>query len=481
MAFGGINLNTFGLGTLGKNAGVIFIRRSFQDNETYKATFRRYIDYMVEKRFSFVWAFEGTRSRTGKLLPPRYGMFNYFVESILRNKSYDVTFVPVTIAYDQINEVDDYIREQRGLAKKPEGMTWFTKFLRSKQKLGRIFLRFGEPLRLPDIVPSERLNDGLSADQKTEAVQKLAFQVAVRINKVTPITATSLVTLSLLANSTRARTLEGIRQTIQSWMEVIDRRQFPTAGPTALDTLETIELTLEQLTRNGVVTCYEEGLEKVYAICRGEYLKAAYYRNTIIHFFVVDAIIELALMKVSDRPGEDGALVFWREVEALRDLLKFEFYFPPKDEFRAEVDSELKARTKSWEAALRDGGQAARDALDETKPLVAQGVLRSFTDAYSVVAQALCRLESEPVEDPKAFLADCIKLGKQMYLQSRIFSEESISKSLYETGLKLATNRGLNEGGAEVADRRVQWAQDMREISRRLDIIVTMVLSRQED
>ena len=36
----------------------------------------------------------GTRSRTGKLLPPRFGLFNYVFESILRTRLYDVTFIP---------------------------------------------------------------------------------------------------------------------------------------------------------------------------------------------------------------------------------------------------------------------------------------------------------------------------------------------------------------------------------------------------
>ena len=102
LTFGGINLNTPGIGALAKRAGVIFLRRSFQDNEVYKSVFRRYIDYLIEKRFSLLWALEGTRSRTGKLLPPRYGLFNYVVEAILRTGIGNVTFVPVNITYDQV-------------------------------------------------------------------------------------------------------------------------------------------------------------------------------------------------------------------------------------------------------------------------------------------------------------------------------------------------------------------------------------------
>ena len=56
LTFGGINLSKPGLGAFARRAGIIFLRRSFQDNEIYKATFRRYIDYLIEKRFSLLWA-----------------------------------------------------------------------------------------------------------------------------------------------------------------------------------------------------------------------------------------------------------------------------------------------------------------------------------------------------------------------------------------------------------------------------------------
>ena len=117
LTFGGINLNAPGLGAIARRSGIIFLRRSFQDNEIYKATFRRYIDYLIEKRFSLLWALEGTRSRTGKLLPPKFGLFNYVFESIMRTRNYDVTFVPVSVVYDQITEVEDYAIEQRGQKK----------------------------------------------------------------------------------------------------------------------------------------------------------------------------------------------------------------------------------------------------------------------------------------------------------------------------------------------------------------------------
>jgi len=78
---GGINMNFFPMGALMRRTGIFFIRRSFKDNEVYKLVLRQYIDYLVEKRFPLEWYIEGTRSRSGKLMPPRFGLLAYVVDA----------------------------------------------------------------------------------------------------------------------------------------------------------------------------------------------------------------------------------------------------------------------------------------------------------------------------------------------------------------------------------------------------------------
>src|SRR5947207_15492855 len=66
---GGINMNFFPMGAIMRRTGIFFIRRSFKDNDVYKLVLRQYIDYLIEKRFPLEWYMEGTRSRSGKLMP----------------------------------------------------------------------------------------------------------------------------------------------------------------------------------------------------------------------------------------------------------------------------------------------------------------------------------------------------------------------------------------------------------------------------
>ena len=478
LTFGGINLSKAGLGALGRRGGIIFLRRSFQDNEIYKATFRRYIDYLIEKRFSLLWALEGTRSRTGKLLPPRFGLFNYVFESIQRTRLYDVTFIPVSVAYDQITEVEDYSIEQRGQKKKPEGLTWPLRFLKRGRSRGQIHLRFGEGLTIWELVEPGELEAGIDDQRKQTLVPTLAFEVAVRMNAATPITATAIITLILLAGGNRAQSLAEIQALARAGAALIRRRRLEIVGRSNFRDADAVLATLEELRETGIVSYLDEGTERLYAISPDQHLNAAYYRNTAIHYFILDAFVEIALLDAGAEPGYPEAAFFERTSD-LREIFKFEFYFPRRADYRSEVGTRVRDRFGDWEESIRRDEAGIRTALDEVQPLVAHGVLRSFVDAYRVVASALAAAGEDAIGDKNSFLAQCLKTGKQELLQRRVFSAESISKSLYEAGLKLAEYRGLLVENRSSARR--DFHREFCRISDRLDEILAITLAKAED
>ncbi|HYD48627.1 MAG TPA: glycerol-3-phosphate 1-O-acyltransferase [Terriglobales bacterium] len=476
---GGINMNFFPVGPLVRRSGVFFIRRSFKDNPTYKFVLRQYIDYLIEKRFPLEWYIEGGRSRSGKLLPPRFGLLAYVVDAWRRGKSEDVYLVPVSIAYDQIADVGDYAAEQRGAPKQRESFGWFLKVLRAlRRRYGRIHINFGEPLSLAENLKREgsaaESHEG-GEDESSLALQKLAFEVSVRINRVTPITPTSLVTMALLGTLDRAMTVSEIGSALTNLVDYVGRRQLPTTE--ALDFgAAGIERVLEQLVDNGVVTVFTEGLEPVYRVGDDQHLAAAYYRNTIIHFFLNGAIAELALLHAADSGG--GREAFWEDAMRSRDLLKFEFFFADKDTYRQELRREMALHASDWEARLEQGPDAIRALLREVRPFSSHRVLRPFLEAYQVVADVLCMESIEREVDEKVLLPKCLALGKQYRLQRRIRSTESVSKVLFETAFKLAKNRGLVAASPDVARRRKEFAEEIRDNIRRIDIIGTLAASR---
>ena len=478
LTFGGINLNTPGLGALARRAGIIFLRRSFQDNEIYKATFRRYIDYLIAKRFSLLWALEGTRSRTGKLLPPRFGLFNYVVESILRTRMYDVTFVPVSVVYDQITEVEDYSIEQRGHKKKPEGIAWPLRFLKRGRSRGQIHLRFGEGLTIKDLVGEAELDAGIGGEQKRTLVPTLAFEVAVRMNAATPITATAIIALILLAGGNRAQSLGEIQALARAGAALMRRRHLEIVGRSNFRDADAVLSTLGELHETGIVSYLDEGTERLYAIGAEQHLNAAYYRNTAIHYFVLDAFVEIALLDAAAAPA-DSREAFFERADDLRELFKFEFYLPRRGHYRSEIEARVRDRFEDWEDAVRQDERSLRAELNAVQLLVAHGVLRSFVDAYRVAASVLTAAGADAIEDQSDFLSRCLKTGKTQLLQGRIFSAESISKSLYGNGLKLAEYRGLLAAGQ--ARARHELHQEFRRISSRLDEILSITLAKAED
>ena len=72
-----------------------------------------------------------------------------------------------------------------------------------------------------------------------------------------------------------------------------------------LDALDWVHPALEALAENKVVSCFREGIEPVFLIGPDQQLAAAYYRNTIIHFFVNAAIAELSLLRAADEGVAD--------------------------------------------------------------------------------------------------------------------------------------------------------------------------------
>lgn len=456
---GGVNMAFAGLGYVARRAGGIFIRRSFQDNLLYKMILRQYIGYLMDKRFPLSWSFEGTRSRVGKLMPPRYGLLKYVMDSAHNTGAENLHFVPVSISYDLIGDVKDYAKEQAGGVKRPESLSWFIGYLRGlRQPMGKIYFNFGEPVIL-ETVPSP---------EDPRELQRVAFAVGVEANRVTPITVPSLLSMILLGSAPRALTAEELERETNIRTEWAIKRGIRLTDNMAKgDEMEVLEL-IDDMVANGLLTRYDDGPELVYTIAAEQHGVASYYRNTISHYFVAKAIAELSLVYMA-RGNRTGAEQFWSEAERLRDLFKFEFFYAPREQFRRDIEEELSRYQPRWEAALDEEGFAL-SLFTRLVPLVSHAVLLPFVEAYRVVADVIARHTGDEVLTEKECVQKALAYGRQAYLQRRISSEASIGKVYFGNGYKLAENFGLLEGNAaELEERRLELAQSFRSLQRRLE------------
>ncbi|MEU4689932.1 lysophospholipid acyltransferase [Actinoplanes sp. NPDC023714] len=462
----GANLDVFPFNHLLRRSGFVYVRRSTADLPVYRLALRCYIARLIRNRRNLCWSIEGGRTRTGKLRPPSYGVLRYVVDALGATTGEQALIVPVSVVYEQLHEVPLMTGEARGGSKRPEDLRWLWAFGRSqRERFGRAYLEFGEPVSLRERL--DQLRD------ETRVVERIALETCHRINRATPVTGTAVVCLALLA-ADRALTLDEVLDTVAPLARYLARRGRPVAGAADLTHRATIHRTLDDLDRSGVLTGYAAGTEAVWGIAPGQHLVAAFYRNTAVHVLVNRAIGELALTAAIEH--DDGLATASREALRLRDLLKFDFFFPARTQFAHEMAAELALADETGGGELHEFTAAdARRWLNGGTPLVAHLVLRPFLDAYHVVADRLAAAEDDEPFDDARFLDECLRVGRQWALQRRLASEESVSLELFKPALQLARHRGLvTPGGPAPAHRRSAFLDEVRTILRRLDTIAQL-------
>jgi glycerol-3-phosphate O-acyltransferase len=482
--FGGINMAFGPMGAIMRRAGVIFIRRSTGDDPLYKYVLREYVGYVLEKRFNLSWSIEGTRSRTGKMLPPRLGLLSYAADAYLQGRVDDIMLLPVSITFDQLHEIAEYADYARGGQKKPEGFGWLYGFIKAQgdQHYGKIYVRFGEPVSLSAFLGPPSGATATDPAARRLALQKTAFEVAWRINQGMPVTATAAVATILLAMQGAALTFGQIRLGLADALDYLQSRSVPTTvSLRALSAPGPVRATLDALVTGGLVSYVQDGREPVWLIGPDQQLAATFYRNSLVHFLLDTALCEPAVLRARDA-GSDPVGAFWAEIARLRDLLKFEFYFQDRDEHRRQVHAEMDRHDPRWQDRLRAGPMEADALLARMRPLVSHVLVRPFVEAYRIVADVLAGDDVPTTADGSADRDEvsrrALGLGRQYVAQRRLRSSESVSVLLFQTALQLADNRGLLEPGEDVVARRASFLAGLRDLLRRLDEIESLAIRR---
>ena len=466
---GGANLAIWPFSEIGQRNGIVFIRREFRDDHVYRATLRAYLSHLIEKRKNLEWYIEGGRTRTGKLRPPRLGILSYVMDAFGEHPDRDVLIIPTSIVYDQQHEIGAISAEEMGGTKKPESIKWMYQFASSQsRRLGRAYLRFGDPLSLRDAVALTADEDGHVRPRL--AVSKVALENAVRINAATPITPGALITFALLDNGDRSITVLEGRQILFPLVEYIQRRQLPMTEYPDLSEFGRMREVLDRLVSEGVVSVYSGGTEPVYSISAGKQHEAAFYRNTIIHFFLIRAVAELAALQAAEDNAPDIPEATWQNARRLKELLRYEFFFPRTREFAEQVRAETTLINPKWQEHTFSPAQV-RAEMAGLPMLVAHRVIGPFLEAYTVLADELALLGAQAADD-KELVKRSLGVAQQRWLQRRLPTPESVSADYFRNAIQLVEKLGLltsTEPG--LAQRRRALAEELHQITRRLDTL----------
>ncbi|KAF2645355.1 acyltransferase-domain-containing protein [Massarina eburnea CBS 473.64] len=333
----GDNLNFPGVGSFLQHAGAMWIRRSFGDDQLYSTLVQAYIDTLMQNGYNLECFVEGGRSRTGKMLPPKFGILSYMLDSIASGRVDDALICPVSTQYDKVIEVDSYISELLGQPKPKENLKDFLSASSVLSlKLGRVDVRFHEPWSLKKFIVEQQ--DRFSKmpqrlepkDERLRILRTLGYKVLSEINDVSVIMPTALVGTVLLTLRGRGVGKTELIRRVEWLGERVRAQGGRVAHFAGLPTSVVVERALEVLGPGlvGLVPGLPE--DTYYAVDR---FQLSFYRNMTIHLFVLQSLVSAALYTRVKLGGsaEHQRLPYTElrdQVHFLSQLFRGEFIFP---------------------------------------------------------------------------------------------------------------------------------------------------------
>jgi glycerol-3-phosphate O-acyltransferase len=325
---GGNNLNIFPIGPLFRRSGCFFIRRTFANDIIYKLTLESYLYYLLYKGYPIEFFFEGGRSRTGKLLAPRFGLYQMLIEAhhaLPPAQKKHLMFIPVSIVHEYVPEQKSLIKEMDGAKKKKESAAQVFGLVKLfSYQFGNVHINLGKPI----------IVDEIGNDLKVQT-QKLAFDCFLEVGRNMRVTPTSLLAMILLDEPSGALKWDEILSKAKNIITYCNKYNVPITDSLMLDNFEkSLERSIDILIGNKKVDAIGNATGKVvfYSIKEDSRKEILYFKNTILHHFLVPWIVHMAWMNL-----------FSGHIKNVDDLKKFfinqrkqlihEFYLPTVKEF----------------------------------------------------------------------------------------------------------------------------------------------------
>lgn len=449
----GDNLSFWPLGPLLRRGGAFFIRRSFKGKRLYAALVDAYIRKLLVEGFSIEFFLEGGRSRTGKLLAPKFGLLSMVVDACLVLPGKRVFFVPISIGYERVIEERSYVDELSGADKQREnigGLLKTPKVLRSKY--GRLYVQFGEIIEFEDVlreiageVEDGRTRREVTPPQRRNLVQTIGHRVVYDIDRVTVVTPTALVATVVLAHRrrgiTRSELLAGAQQmadALRRFGARFARTIFDEDGRVRPDTIEeAVHLFVDGKLMS---VADDDGAEPIYSVPEERRIALEYYKNNILHFFVPSALIAAALHA---KGGEPVSRHMLRErVRQLSRLFKYEFTYRTDADFDPTFDEALRHMLEAGEIEeLADRVRPSEDRAGE-RLLGYATMLRTYFETYRLAIRGL-ELLAHGSMTRKEWLKRTLAVGQRMYLAGELELRESLSKARLENALQALRDHGV--------------------------------------
>ncbi|NNH78904.1 glycerol-3-phosphate 1-O-acyltransferase PlsB [Acinetobacter sp. ANC 5380] len=459
----GDNLNMPFVGQLLRGGGAFFIRRTFRGNGLYTTVFKEYLYSILSRNTPLEYFIEGGRSRTGRLLPAKTGMLAMTVHSHLRGRSKPIVFLPTYIGYERLMEGSTYVGEMQGKPKESESIVGILKTLRKIERIfGKVHVNFGEPVFLDDMLKKHgadqikiEKNDDPVPQEVSDAVNGSAHAILENINRAVVINPVSLLSLILLATPKHTLDEEICIKQLDAYRNLV--AALPYDARTQVTPLSGKEIIAYGL-KLKLIKRIKHVLGDIIAIEDNQAVLLTYFRNNILHAFVLPSLI--AALVEHNGSIRRGDLI--NVIRTLYPFLKAELFLKwqddeLKDQICAYVEALIKAKLISEDAEGNLESPAPNSEDHNQLVVLAAPVMQSLERYYMTLALITQRgsgnISTRQVEELSHLV------GQRLSVLYEFNSPEFFDKALFQSFIKVLTQQGYirnNEDNAIVFDENFQ-------------------------
>jgi glycerol-3-phosphate O-acyltransferase len=429
----------------------------------YTTVFKEYLYSILSRNTPLEYFIEGGRSRTGRLLPPKTGMLAMTVHSHLRGRSKPIVFLPTYIGYERLMEGSTYVGEMQGKPKESESIIGILKTLRKIERIfGKVHVNFGEPVFLDDMLKKHgadqikiEKNDDPVPQEVSDAVNGSANAILENINRAVVINPVSLLSLILLATPKHTLDEEICIKQLDVYRNLV--AALPYDERTQVTPLSGKEIIAYGL-KLKLIKRIKHVLGDIIAIEDNQAVLLTYFRNNILHAFVLPSLI--AALVEHNGSIRRGDLI--NVIRTLYPFLKAELFLKwqdedLKDQICAYVEALIHAELISIDTEGNLESPAPNSEDHNQLVVLAAPVMQSLERYYMTLALITQRgsgnISTRQVEELSYLV------GQRLSVLYEFNSPEFFDKALFQSFIKVLTQQGYirnNEDNAIVFDENFQ-------------------------
>jgi glycerol-3-phosphate O-acyltransferase len=435
----GSNLSFFPMGYMFRKSGAFFLRRSFRGNKIYSEVFSKYLAILLKEGLPLEFFIEGGRSRTGKMVMPKYGLLSMVIQAYQEKYCENFAAIPVYIGYDRVIEEKSYLKELSGATKTPENTAEIIKTSKIlRKRFGRVYVNIGEPIVMKSYLEAqEKPIDQMTIDERQSLYRKIGYEIVLEINNVSVVTLFSLVAAVILSHDRRGISHSDLLNILNEFYEYLSMKKVRIAE-TFANMEKAIAEALNMFVQSGFISKIEaeededeEMQEVVYSLKEEKRLNLEYYKNNILHFFVPLCFVATPMIKSSEDMTSLARIM--GDYKFLKKLLWNEFIFDERKDDVDEVNDVLAYLydRKMITSVEREGQvwiEIKGRGSKKLKPFA--DLIHNYLESYWIVMRSCLYLKKNPLTK-KDWLKKIRTLGDRMYRKGEILRPEALSQSNY--------------------------------------------------